>query len=270
MNAYYKMMSDYGLNFWVGKFESPIGHETYNQMDNSQYTRSYGFGLAPFFSTGLGVEYGADMWKVGLIASNGSGKDTDTADENKTLGLVVDLDPMENFHIDVNYLTGREDLDGVADATGVATNGTALISLIDISASYMINEMLDVAVNYIDRTADYNDNDLKANSIAGYVNANFGMFGLGLRYEQFSFDSTALYPYSRPNTSFGSVVIPGAATENAISSITLTGKAEIDQNAAVVLEYRMDSADENATFTDADGNGSDTNNVLTAGLMYRF
>ncbi len=261
MNAYYKMMSDYGLNFWIGKFESPVGHETYNHMDNSQFTRSWGFNLAPFFSTGLGVDYGTDMWRVGLIASNGSGQDTDRKDDNKTLGLIVDIDPMENLHFDLNYVTGREGF----GAAGTVPFTTYTVSILDISASYMVNEMFDFAINYLSNTQDAGGaTDPTATSIAAYVNANFGMFGLGLRYEMFDYDNGIML-YNGPGAALGAV-----GADNSLSAITLTAKAEIDQNAAVVLEYRMDSADDNGTFVDADNNATDSFSTITAGLMYRF
>ncbi len=267
MNAYYHMMSNYGLGFTFGSFESPVGHETYNHMDNSQYTRSYGFLLAPFFSTGLDVHYKQDMWSAGVIFSNGSGLTNDTRDNNKTMALVVDVDPMENLHVDLNYVTGTEG-DGTSTTAALSTHQ---INILDVSASYMINEMFDVALNYIDhgqKATAPGSSENKANSIAAYVNANLGMFGLGLRYEQLSYDQGILL-YNGLSTP---VLVPaGGGTDNSISSITLAAKAEIDQNALVMLEYRMDSADDNGTFREKDGvTGTDSFNTITIGMMYRF
>ena len=267
LNAYYHMMSDYGLGFTFGSFESPVGHETYNQMDNSQYSRSYGYLLAPFFSTGLDVHYKQDMWSAGLIFSNGSGLAGDGRDNNKTMALVVDVDPMDNLHIDLNYVTGTE---GQAGSTPTASAGlTHQINILDISAAYMVNEMFDVALNYIDHGQKLHATgatEKKANSIAAYANANFGMFGLGLRYEQLSYDNGfILY------NGLATAIAAPAGTDNSISSITLAAKAEIDQNALVMLEYRMDSADDNGTFTEKDGaTATDSFNTITLGLMYRF
>lgn len=268
MNAYYKMNSSYGLNFWVGKFESPVGFETYNHMDNAQFTRSWGFLLAPFFSTGLGIEYGQDMWNVGLIASNGSGADTDAADRNKTLGLVIDVDPMENLHFDLNYVTGTEGTGGASINTGaIAANQ---ISILDFTAKFMLNEMFDFAVNYIDHAQKANTTgarELKASSVAAYVNANFGMFGLGLRYEMFDFDY-GIQPYNGPGVAIGT--FNAANPDNSITAITLAAKAEIDQNALVMLEYRQDSSDDKI-FGNKDATAlEDSFSTITASLMYRF
>ena len=106
--------------------------------------------------------------------------------------------------------------------------------------------------------------DETATSMAVYANANLGMATLGLRYEQFAYDDNAVL-------SNGFAANPGVngKTENTISAITLAAKAEIDQNANVILEYRTDSSDEQI-WTDKDGAGTDSQNTITAGLMYTF
>ncbi len=267
MNAYYHMNTSYGLGFTFGKFESPVGHESYNHMDNSQYTRSYGFMLAPFFNTGAQISYAMDMWSAGLIFSNGSGRSVDGRDNNKTMALVVDVDPMENLHVDLNYVTGTEG-DSTSTPTALATHQ---VNILDVSAAFMVNEMFDVALNYIDhgqKASAAGSTENKATSIAAYANANFGMFGLGLRYEMLDYDSGVLL-YNGLNTA--AALAAPAGTDNSLSSITVAAKAEIDQNALVMLEYRMDSADDNGTFTDSDGTtATDSFNTITASLMYRF
>ena len=37
--ASYRMKTSYGLGFMLGRFESPVGHETYNHRMNSQFTK---------------------------------------------------------------------------------------------------------------------------------------------------------------------------------------------------------------------------------------
>ncbi len=272
MNGYYHMDTSYGLGFTFGKFESPVGHESYNHMDNAQYTRSYGFMLAPFFSTGAKISYAMDMWSAGLIFSNGSGRSVDGRDNNKTMALVVDVDPMENLHIDLNYVTGTEG-DATSSVAAAGALSTHQINILDISAAYMVNEMFDVALNYIDhgqKASAAGSTENKATSIAAYANANFGMFGLGLRYEQLDYDyGVLLYNGLAAGLTAPATGTPG--TDNSISSITVAAKAEIDQNALVMLEYRMDSADDNGTFIDSDGaTATDSFNTITASLMYRF
>ncbi len=265
LQARYNYTTSYGLGVTFGKFESPVGHETYNHMDNSQYTRSYGFVLAPFFDTGGMLTYGQDMWKVGLIVSNGSGMESDLRDDNKTMALVVDVDPMENLHIDFNYVTGTE-----GDATGgplvPAPYSLNQISIMDVSVAYMFNEMFDVALNYIDHGQKNGATDNKASSLAAYLNGNFGMFGLGFRYEQLTYDAGI----SAYNGLSGAAALGAVGADNTLTAMTLTARAEIDQNAMFLLEYRMDSSDDQIGWVDADGNATDSISTITAAVMYRF
>jgi hypothetical protein len=274
MNAYYQLNTSYGLSFSFGRFESPVGFETYNQMDNSQYTRSYGFLLAPFFDTGARFDYKFDMFHAGLIFSNGSGMYSNNSDKNKTAALVIDVDPIENFHFDASYVTGTEGDNFVSDGTStsgltgsIASAGTAEITILDVTAKYMINEMFDVAVNYIDHKQKWANFDNGANSLGIYANAHLGMFHLGARYEMFNYDG-GIVPYNSLNS--GAAVGAPIGTDNSINAFTLTARAEIDQNAMVLLEYRQDSADDNGTFLDKDGAATDSFSTITAAIMYRF
>jgi hypothetical protein len=274
MNAYYQLNTSYGLSFSFGRFESPVGFETYNQMDNSQYTRSYGFLLAPFFDTGARFDYKFDMFHAGLIFSNGSGMYSNASDRNKTAALVVDLDPIENFHFDVSYVTGTE-----GDNTGLdpdfpgtpGTLGTAEIAILDVTAKYMINEMFDVAVNYIDHKQKWATQDNGANSLGIYANAHLGMFHLGARYEMFNFDY-GIMPYNGLNS--GAAIGTSGTGDNKINAFTLTARAEIDQNAMVLLEYRQDSSDDSIFMskdhTTANPDMTDSFSTITAAIMYRF
>jgi hypothetical protein len=281
MQAYYHMHTSYGLGFTFGKFQSPIGYETYNIMDNSQYNRSYGFSLAPYFQTGIKLDYGNDMYNAAFIVSNGAGRDSDItragiADSNKSMAIAIDVDAIENLHIDLNYMTGTE---GDAASAWPAFS-THQINTLDFSIAYMFNEMFDAAINYIDysQTASApGATTEKATSIAAYVNANFGMFGLGLRYEQFNFDDgvvirNGLVPAGSLVPPQGSPFTRNAITgeDNSIQSITLAATAEIDQNARVILEYKQDTSDDANVWVDADNAPTDTQNVVTLGLNYRF
>ncbi len=107
LNASYHMKTSYGLGFMLGRFESPVGHETYNHRMNNQFTRSYGFDLAPYFSTGFGLNYGQKMWDVGLLVTNGGGSGSNI-DSESTMAVTVDVDPLRGLHIDLNYVMGKE------------------------------------------------------------------------------------------------------------------------------------------------------------------
>lgn len=264
-DIYYRLHSDYGLTLTLGRFEAPYGVESYNHRENSQYTRSYGFLLTPFFEVGANVNYkGSDMWNVGLIVSNGQGAHTDANDKNKSFGLTVDVDPMDNLGVNFNYITGTE------------SNGTltAQLNTMDLSLAYMVNEMFDVAFNYVSMTTKstaLNAEDEAATSMAAYINANLGMVDLGFRYEQFTYDSAAVFANGFTGNGINGTGIGGAVTgdDNTISSMTLAASTEIDQNARFMLEYRMDASDD-MIWTDTDGAATDAADTITAAVMYNF
>ena len=294
LSASYHMKTSYGLGFMLGRFESPVGHETYNHRMNSQFTRSYGFNLAPYFSTGLGVNYGQKMWKVGLLVTNGRGADTDSLDDDLTMAVTVDLDPIDGLHIDLNYVAGKETMDysdlvsGFTSETndnGNTDTGDTVVdeianneklgysvNIIDASVSYEINEMFNVALNYISNTIKPTDSQRTVNStsLAAYANAKYSRFNFSLRYEQFSFgvdeevDGGMGIRYNGP-----SVGLLYEGKNNSVSSITFAAGTEIAQNTGFLLEYRMDKSKDDI-WANADGKRANSLNRITAALMYNF
>ena len=275
LNASYHMKTSYGLGFMMGRFESPVGHESYNHRMNNQFTRSYGFDLAPYFSTGLGLNYGQDIWTVGLLITNGRGEH-ENVDEDLTMAVTIDIDLMEELHIDLNYVTGNEKSDITrpveeeTEETPVIGMNTYSVSIIDASVSYVINDMLDVALNYIANTIT--DADIGSTSLAAYVNAKYSYFNFGLRYEQFNFDFAQRGDLMTGLLYNGAGVgLTGEGTDNSLSSFTFIVKANMNKNTGFFLEHRMDKADDGGTFVNADGDEStDSFNRTTVGLMYNF
>ncbi len=289
LNASYHMKTSYGLGFMLGRFESPVGHETYNHRMNSQFTRSYGFNLAPYFSTGFGINYGQKMWNVGVLITNGRGSDTDYLDNNLTAAVTVDLDLVKDLHIDLNYVTGKEAvnksdfLSGFVDDRNDDDDDDDVpfadmnysVSTIDASVSYTINEMFDVALNYISSETKFEDARQKNESLAAYLNARYSRFRFGLRYEYFknnnldwSSDSdeeqSGVIYYNGPH-----IGLPMMGRDNTISSVTFAAGTKIAANTDVLLEYRMDKS-KDKIWSEANNQGSDSLNRITAALMYNF
>ena len=283
LNANYMMQVSENFSFMVGRFESPIGHETYNHQENNQFTRTYGFDLAPYFSTGLSLNYGQNMWNVGLLFTNGRGTVVDMSDDNQTMAVTVGLDPLEDLNFKLNYLTGNESYDGSFSESGEGAYEYS-VSIIDFSAMYEISDMFDIAFNYISQTTTADEyalgsgNDSLANtSMAGYVNFKHSWFTLGFRYERFNFDSLQgvdadgqavavggpLYNSTLPGMS-------GMGDSNSVTSMTLTAKMQMEQNTQFLLEYRMDTGEDENTFMDSDGFGTKSLNTMLAALMYSF
>ena len=257
-NANYTMNSSYGLSFMIGKFASPLSMESYNHMNNAHYTRTNTFNrLTPQFHTGLGIMYTINpMFDVAFYAVNtGSSRvpalDNIDGDNNrhKNMILTVGINPMEQLAVNAKYSTG---VDGAAPGTDS--------TIMSVDASYMVNEMIDVALAYTSVSTEArnvaNATKVEADSIAAYVNANLGMFKAGLRYETLN----------DKNLGF----VGGAGTDNKVDTITLTAKADIDQNATLALEYLTEKSDDKI-YQDKDGAvNKDSFDTITLGLMYRF
>ena len=283
LNANYNMQVSESFSFMVGRFESPIGHETYNHQENSQFTRTYGFDLAPYFSTGLNLHYGQNMWNVGLLFTNGRGTVMDMSDDNQTMAVTVGLDPMEELKFKLNYLTGNESYDGSFSESGEGGYEYS-VSIIDFSAMYEISDMFDIAFNYISQTTTADEyalagqgDSLANTSMAGYVNFKHSWFTLGLRYERFSFDVLQGQGEDGQALALGgpfyNSTLPGMTgmgDSNSVTSMTLTAKMQMEQNTQFLIEYRMDTGEDENTFMDSDGFGTKSLNTMLAALMYSF
>ena len=205
------------------------------------------------FPTGLGLNYGQKMWNVGLLVTNGRGADAGPFDDELTMAVTVDIDPLDDLHIDLNYMTGKESFDYLLKMT---TNNNSevktetilekydhWVSIIDASISYTINKMFNVAVNYISNTVaphvKGNDSKIESTSLAGYINARYDRFNFGLRYESFKSELTGhkLFAYN------GYIPRLGIGNENSVNSITFATGMEMAENTSLLLEYRMDKAE---------------------------
>ena len=266
LNGYYQMDCNCGFSFKLGKFESFMGYESWNHMDNMQYNRSWGYALVPYFHTGLGLHYNFNkMATVSLYAVNDvEALDTDD-NQNMNLALTVEVTAVENLAVDLKYLTG---VDNAANVGGGAPANVLVnvdATTLELTAAYKFNDMFDAALDYTSRTTQAKltgAQELQASSIAAYLNAAFGIYGAGLRYEMFSYDNGITI--GNYNTSFG-----GVGEDNSINAITLAISAMIDQNAKVQFEYQTNSSDDQI-WTDKDNNATDSMDSMTLSLMYRY
>ncbi len=149
------------------------------------------------------------------------------------------------------------------------------VSIIDASVSYMINDMFNMAVNYISNTIKPDKADvIGSTSLAAYINAKYSYFNFGLRYEQFSYDlferGGTMERFFYNGSDGVNLARSGEGDDNGLSSITFSVKTDIDKNAGFLLEYRMDKADDKGTFINADNENTDSFNRFTAALMYNF
>lgn len=145
----------------VGKFVTQHGYEVIETKDNWNYSRSILFTWAiPFVHTGLRASYPIND-KVSVMGCLTNGWNTNLADGNKMtdVGLQAIYKPTAPLAIVVNYMGGREHAIGVDALT--------IRHLVDVSATYAINDKLSVAANG-DYGHDAANNGVSWAGVAGY------------------------------------------------------------------------------------------------------
>jgi hypothetical protein len=97
-----------GLTVDFGKFTTPAGSEVIETKDNYNYSRSYLFGLGPYYHTGFRAKY-AFNGKVAVTGLLINGWDS-VVDNNtgKTVGISVGITPTSRFSWTQTYLGGAE------------------------------------------------------------------------------------------------------------------------------------------------------------------
>ena len=208
------------------------------------------------------------MIHVAALVSNGTQNNDHDFDQNKTMGLKAHFAPMENLKFNVNYLSGTEAVNAAGGGIIAPTLSMYKNTVTEVNGAYMLNEMLDFALDYTNRQMKPTTGSTgQATSIAAYANAHFGMYGLGLRYENFSYKNSIM----GSNPMQGAYYLPSGQTKNSINSITLAAHAELDQNLRLTLEYRMDNSSKKIWMgkTDTSRNTKSVN-VATIALQYTY
>jgi hypothetical protein len=265
-NAYFQhKLGDTGLSFRFGKFESFMGHENYNYMDNMNYSRGYAFYYTmPFYLTGLNANYVInEMFDIGLYVVNSTANTDIDENRSKALGAALNIKPMEGLAVKLNYLSAEE---GNSQSATLPTAAKA--STMNAIVSYQWN-MMDFAFQYVDKSSDPNagGDKVKMNVMGLYAGYKADVWGAGLRYEMAKYDAG-----STMDNAFSTdlATIPaGAKEDNKISAITASAWYDVDTNARVKLDIASHSSDEEV-FVDKDGVADDKMMVYGLGFMYRF
>lgn len=257
-NAFFAhKFGDTGLSLKLGKFESFMGHETYNYKSNMNYTHGYAFNFTmPWYLTGANLNYNFNnMVDVGLYVVNSSlGTDRDE-NHAKHTGVSVGITPVEGLKIKLNYLSGHDGI-STAPAIPVEMNTKTMNAIV----SYSFNNMMDFAFQYVNKKSEpvAGGDDAQLNSMSLYAGYKSEMFGGGLRYEMFD-DKQGIV------SSLGSTL----GTQNKIKAITLTGSYNVDQNTSFKVEIASHSADKEVFKKD---DGAATDKIMNYGLalVHRF
>lgn len=234
------------LTLDLGKFVTQHGYEVIETKDNWNYSRSVLFTWAiPFLHTGLRATYPIND-KLSVMGCLTNGWNTNLEDGNSmtSVGVQAIYKPVAPLSLVVNYMGGREHALGVEDLT--------IRHLVDVSASYAVNDKLSLAVN-----GDY-----------GHDAANGGVSWAGVagygRYQILSYLAAAarVEYFSDPDafmTGVDQAIVEGTAT------VEVSGKVG-PTSVVGRLEYRHDHSD--AMYFDASMPTSkkDQDTVLIGGI----
>lgn len=261
-NAYFAhKFGDSGFNFRIGKFESFMGHETYNYMDNMNYSRGYAFQYTmPFYLTGANANYVInEMFDVGLYVANTSNSNDVDENRSKTMGAQINIKPMEGLAIKLNYLTSN---DGSNTAVG-EVDAETMNGII----SYNWNQW-DFAFQYVNKNqeAKIGGTDTDMNVLGLYAGYKHDVWGAGLRYEMVSYDAGTQIDNA---TAVDLATLATPKNDNKIGAITLSAWYDIDQNARLKVDIAQHSSDEKVYLKD-DGTSDDSMMVYGLGFAYRF
>jgi len=273
-NTYFwHKIGDTGVTVKLGKMATGIGYETYNYMDNLNYTRSYGFMLHPVFMTGLNVAYSHSMFDVGLTVGN-SIQNTDFDENgNKMIQISAGVRPIEGLAINANYMTGK-DLGGTTFTAALEDK----YNLFNLVGSYKWN-MLNFALDYtmVKRDAvnvSAANDDVKDSSIAGYVGYSMDNWGAALRYEYANHDPSNATGVVGPGTNLGfghlPPLVPSADAQEKVKAVTVSAYYDIEQNARVKAEVGSQKGEANSFVNHHDNKNDDNMMFYGLGVMYRF
>jgi len=235
----------------AGKFVTAAGAEVINSTGNNNYSRSILFGYAiPYTHTGLRATHAMND-KVSLVAGVNNGWDqTKDANKNKGVEFGIALTPTKSFTLNAGYHSGYEP---IALTSPSGTSG--MRTLVDIVATYTVNDKLNFVFNY-DTGSQDNGNGTSAAKWNGYAAyANYQMnekWFMSVRAESFS-DKDGFR----------------TGTVQEWKEATLTVAYSPNKSVVIRGEIRNDTSDV-ATFAYADGINRKEQNSMGLQAIYKF
>ncbi len=239
-----------GLKFQFGKFVTMHGAEVIEARDDMNYSRGLLFNFAiPFTHTGLMVGYPfSDKISANFYVVNGWDNFNDEG-SSKTLGLSVNLTPVDQFSAVVNLMNGREkDL-----RTGMESN--RFLSDTVFTVKPVKNLTFVVNTDYGVQSGSAPDgSDAKWYGVAGFVKYDFSdLFSSTVRAEYFKDPDGAR-----------------TLTAQTAKEVTLTPEFRVAKNLIVRPEYRHDWSDKNVFDSHSGTFDKKSQDTLALGVMYTW
>jgi len=244
-----------GLTIDFGKMFTPIGLEVIETKDNFNYSRSFLFGLGPYYHTGFRAKYSFND-KVALSGFLFNGWDNtfenniDTENAGKTLGFQLGLTPSKKFAITGTYLAVPEP--AVSFDPDLARDNWRHIA--DSVVSVFVTDKLTLLGNFVyGRDGDSAGQRGYWGGAAGYLKYQFNdRLAFSPRFEVFN-DHNGLR----------------TGVPQSLKDITLTQEVKLVNNLITRFEFRRDYSNQKF-FTNSVGAAKDNQNTFIFGVSYFF
>jgi hypothetical protein len=237
-----------GLKFRFGKFVTYNGAEVIEAKDNMNYSRGLLFNYAiPFAHTGLMVGYPfSDAVSANFYLVNGW-DDFDDNNTGKTVGLNLNITPVEQFSMAFNFTYGPEKDDNNSDNR----------FLFDWIGTLKPVKNLTFVLNTDYATEQHSAPDggsAKWYGIAGYAKYDFSdLFSAAVRAEYFQ-DPDGVR----------------TGLDQTVKEITLTPEFRVAKNLIIRPEYRHDWSDKEAFDSHHHSLDKKSQDTIALGVMYTW
>jgi hypothetical protein len=257
-----------GLDFKAGVFDSIIGYESHDSVNNPNYTRSYAVGLEPHTHTGLLATYQVmDALGVAVGIGNTMGPTINgrspRAESQKTyMGSVAFTIPE-----DWGFLTGSTIYAGAVEGFGAAAPEA------EDQANYYIGATIATPVTGVRVGAAYDYvNDFSPGGLnLGHAKAYSGYVSFQAT-EKMSLHARAEYADAFLGLADGDID-PGEGAHFDVFAVTGTVEYELWANVLSRLELRWDHAADGSELFGGDPGGSPGKKnefLVAANLVYKF
>lgn len=247
---------DYNFGDWtltLGKFDTFIGLEGLEPIDNYQYSSSLAFALEPTQHTGLALGYDNGFFNGALAVVNGIA--VQNPDNNDEIGFALHggITPTKAWAFNVNFATADEGAANGTGTTAVNERDTTLVTA-DIKWS---NYGWTLAAEYAQLDQDKNTTttaDIENTAMSFMANYAFTeRFAVTARYSVNEYDNGIVDTATSKD---------GDATEFSISpSYAFT------PNWLGSIEYRSESVDAGTTHSGLLGNGGDADIITVQSVL---
>jgi len=249
--GYLSVMASDALTVDFGKFVTPLGAETIESQNNMNYSRSILFGYAiPRYHSGVRATYlASDQLTFSGYLVNGWNNSFET-NSDKTFIASVGVIPSDDMMWYGNIIAGKEgDFDGDGDED--------MLWLFDTSLTFQATPDVTLMGNF-----DYGSaSDFAATDDAGTW---WGFAAYARMQAQEDWAVAGRFEVIDDEDS-GFMAIGQTAM-----SFTATSDHTLYDDLIARLELRFDTTDDNTIFTDADGDPTQNQLTLTAGMVYEF